>query len=298
MRKIKVLVDSCSDLTGEILEKYNMDYGRMNTVYQEKQTTASLTWEFYSPQELYNIMRGGERVTTTQVPVEEFMRIFKLYLEQDYDIIYIGCSGKQSGSVNTGTIVARQLILEYPDARIACIDSLNASIGEGLVGIYAAKLVMAGEEFDTVVDKVNAIRNHVNEYVTVNTLEWLRKAGRCKASKAFFGNLMGVKPIIISDANGDQTPIKKAKGRANSLNEIVNLLAESIENPEDQTIYVCHADCDKSEVEMVVKAAREKIPCKDIETVYIGPIIGASVGPDAIGIFGFGKEITYKVAEE
>lgn len=297
MRKIKVLVDSCSDLTGELLEKYNMDYGRMNTVYQGEATTASLTWEFYSPKELYDIMRGGDRVTTTQVPVEEFMRIFKLYLDQDYDIIYVGCSGKQSGSVNTGTIVAKQLLPEYPGARIECIDSLNASCGEGMVGIYAAKLVMAGEDFDTVVERTKAVRNHVNQYVTVNTLDWLHKAGRVKGSKAFFGNLMGVKPIIFSDADGEQTPLKKAKGRANSLKEIVNLLADSIENPKEQTVYVCHADCNPDEVSQVVDYIKEKIPCKDVETMYIGPIIGASIGPEAVGVFGFGQEITYRIAE-
>lgn len=297
MRKIKILVDSCADLSGELLEQYDIDYARMNTVHNGQQTQASLTWEYYSPKELYDTIRGGERITTTQVPVEEFMRIFKKYLDEDCDIIYIACSSKQSGSVNTGAVVAKELMTEYSNARIEAIDSLNACIGQGILGIYAADLVREGKDFDTVVQRVTEARNHVNQYVTVNTLEYLHRAGRVKGAKAFFGNLMGVKPILISDADGTQVPVKKSKGRMGSFTEIVNMLAATIENAEQQTVYLAHADCTAEEVETLKKLLKDKINCKDIITVYIGPIIGASIGPDAIGIWAFGKEVTYRVGE-
>jgi len=295
MDKIKVLVDSCADLSGELLEKYDIDYARMNTVYDGKETQASLTWEYYSPKELYDIMRGGERVTTTQVPGAEFRRIFTKYLDEGFDIVYIGCSTKQSGSVNTGAVEAKQLLESYPGRKIECIDSLNACIGEGLLGIYASELVKAGKSFEEVVADVKAKRNNVNEYCTVHTLDFLKRAGRVKASKAFFGNLMGVKPILIADANGEQTPIKKAKGRQGSILEVVNLLAENIGDASEKTVYIAHADCKQEEVDMLTELVREKIPCKDIVTVVIGPIIGASIGPDAIGVWAFGNEVTYAV---
>lgn len=292
---IKILVDSCADVSEELIKQYNLDYARMNTVYNSKETPASLTWEFYSPRELYDIMRHGERVTTTQVPVEEFNRVFKLYLQQGYDIIYIGCSTKQSGSVNTGTLVAKQLLAEYPDRKIACIDSLNACIGEGMLGILASELNAAGKSFEEIVETVLASRNRVNQCVTVHSLDALKRAGRVKASKAFFGNLMGVKPCLISDADGEQTPIRKAKGRIGSFKEIVNMLAETIEDAENQYVYLAHADCSEEEIETLKQMITDSIKCKGIITVYIGPIIGASIGPDAIGIWAFGKEVTYRV---
>lgn len=295
---IKVIVDSCADLTGELLEKYDLDYAHMNTVCNGKQQDASLTWEEYSPRQLYDIMRGGIRVTTTQVPVEEFNRIYKKYLDMGYDIIYIACASKQSGSVNTGYVTAKQILKDYPGRRIECIDALNASIGEGMLGIYASELVREGKSFDTVVELVKQKRNHVNEYVTVQTLDFLRKSGRVKASKAFLGNLMGVKPIIISDADGAQTPVLKAKGRLNSLRQIVNSLADSIEDSENQYIYIAHADCAKEELNLVKEMINNNIKSKGIITVYIGPIIGASIGPEAIGVFGFGKEITHRATED
>lgn len=292
MRKIKILVDSCSDLNKDLLDRYDLDYCKMNTVYHDEETPASLNWEYYSPKELYGIMRKGERLTTTQVPICEFETVFKKYLDEEYDIIYIGCSSKQSGSVNTATLVANNLLEEYPDAKIACIDSLNASAGEGLVAIYAADCLKNGDDFDTIVSKANGIRNHVRQYVTVNTLEWLRKAGRVKATSAFFGDIINVKPILISDYEGYQVPIKKVRGRKNSLHELVELMASVIDNPADQTIYIAHADAEKEELDLLKDTLQTRLNPKSIEVVYIGPIIGASIGPDAIGIWALGKEIT------
>lgn len=294
MNKVKIITDSCSDLSGELLTKYDIDYAKMTTVCEGVQQEASLLWEYYSPKELYDKIRNGIRVTTAQVPPEEFTRIFDLYIN-DYDIVYIGCSTKQSGSVNTAAVIAKQYKEKYPDSSIYCIDSLNASIGEGMLAIKAAEMRDEGKSAKEIFDSVSAMRNNVREFITVHTLEYLRRCGRVKATAAFFGNLMGVKPILISDANGAQTPVKKVKGRKNSFAEIVNLMKENITDSENQTIYLVHADCDPAEIEALKNETLSKIKCKDVLPLYIGPIIGASVGPDAIGLFAFGTEVTYAV---
>ena len=296
MRNVKIITDSCSDLSPDLIEKYGIDFAKMNTVYEGQTTPADLYWTKEEAHALYNIMREGGRVTTTQVPPEEFTRVFTEYLEKDYDIVYIACSSKQSGSVNTGAVVAKKLLENYPGAEIYCIDSLNASMGEGLLAIRAAGLVDEGLSAGEIAEIINSERNLVNEYVTVHSLDALKRAGRVKATAAFLGNLMGVKPIIISDAKGDQVSYKKAKGRLNSFKEVAALLKESIVDPEDQIIYVTHADCSEEEVNTLKEILKNEIPCKDVHTGIMGPIIGASIGPDAVGIFAFGKEITY-VAE-
>ena len=126
------------------------------------------------------------------------------------------------------------------------------------------------------------------------SLDALKRAGRVKGSAAFFGNLMGVKPIIIADANGDQAAYKKVKGRQKSFEEIVAMLKASIVEPEKQIIYMTHADCSKDEIDFLVNLIKKEIPCRDVEVGFIGPIIGASIGPDAVGIWGFGQEVTFK----
>lgn len=294
MRKVKIITDSCSDLNGELMAKYDIDYARMCTVYNGESTPALLTRTPEEFHEFYEIMRAGNRILTTQVPVEEFITVFTKYLEEGYDIVYIACAVKQSGSVNTAQVVSRDLLKKYPDASIFCVDSMNASLGEGLLAIQAAMLVKEGLSAQEVNDRILAIRKNVNEFVTVHSLDALRRCGRVKASAAFFGNLMGIKPILIADADGTQVPIKKAKGRQASFREIVALLKEAILNPEEQTVYVAHADCSQAEVDVLVSLVKQEIPCKDVVVTYIGAIIGASIGPDAVGIWAMGKEVTFR----
>ena len=294
MRNVKIITDSCADLTAEQLTRYDIDYARMSTVYNGIESPALLTWSEDEVHTLYNIMRDGNRITTAQVSVEEFQRIFELYLKQNMDIVYIGCSSKSSGSVNTGFVVAKKLMAVYPENKIICIDSLNASMGIGILAIEAAKMAKNGSTADEIEAHILSIRKNVNQFVTVHSLDALKRAGRVKGSAAFFGNLMGVKPIIIADANGDQAAYKKVKGRQKSFEEIVAMLKASIIEPEKQTIYLTHADCAKEEIDGLVELIKKEIPCRDVEVGYIGPIIGASIGPDAVGIWGFGQEVTYK----
>ncbi len=293
MRSVQIITDSCADIDQSIRARYGIDYVRMKTIRDEKEQWASLDFEYYTPKELYDTMRAGNRILTAQVPTEEFDRIFRQYLEEGKDIVYIGCSLKQSGSVNTGAVIAKKLSVHFPEASIFCVDSLNACMGEGMLAVRAAEYRDAGLDAKSIAERIMADRNLVNEYCTVHSLDALKRSGRVKASAAFFGNLFGVKPIIISDKDGYQTPIKKVKGRQTSIREIVALLKDSILDAENQCIYIAHADC-AEEAEMLRQLVEQEIPCREIHVGYIGPIIGASVGPDALAIFGFGKEVTFE----
>lgn len=298
MRKVKIITDSCSDLTAELLERYDIDYAKMTTVEDGVESPAILTWGADDVHKFYDTIRSGKRITTAQVSVDEFNRIFGQYISEGCDIVYIACSSKQSGSVNTGYVTAKKLLADYPDAQIFCIDSLNASMGEGALAVEAAKLARDGKTAAEINARILEIRKTVQQFVTVHTLEHLKKSGRVTASAAFFGNLMGVKPILISDVNGTQTPIKKVKGRQASLRELVAQLKENIIDPEDQTVYLAHADCSAAEVEALKEMIRTEIGCRDIAVGFIGPIIGASIGPDAFGIWAFGKPVTFSAEEK
>ncbi len=259
MRQFQIITDSCADIDRSIRTRYGIDYARMKTIWNGNEQWASLDFEYYTPKELYDTMRAGNRILTAQVPTEEFDRIFRKYLEEEKDIVYIGCSLKQSGSVNTGAVVAKKLLERFPEAKIFCIDSLNACMGEGMLSVRAAEYRDAGLDAQAVADRITVERNLVNEYCTVHSLDALKRAGRVKASAAFFGNLFGVKPIIISDKNGYQTPIKKVKGRQTSIQEIVSLLKESIIDPEKQCIYIAHADCAEEAETLRLLVEKEKL---------------------------------------
>jgi len=291
MREIKILTDSCSDLGKDIREQYGIEYVKMNIVVKGEEKPASLDWDLYSAKELYDIMRGGERVTTTQVPAQEFIAKFTELTDNGYDVIYIACSGVLSGSVNTGRVVAADVMKKNTDAKIYCIDPCASSLGEGLIVIRAAELVKEGKTAEEIVEIIEDCKLCANQFVTVNSLDALKRAGRVSASSAFFGNLFGVKPIIISDANGQNVALKKVKGRTASIDALAELLAEAMEGETDRRVFIAHADCDQEEVDYLVSKAKELIGTEDIYVNYIGPIIGASIGPDALAIFGWGKKV-------
>lgn len=289
MKDYVILTDSCSDLGKDVREKLGIDYVQMNIVYDGKELPASLDWDIYTPAELYNIMRGGTRVTTNQVPVQNFNMAFTKYMEEGKDVIYIGCSSALSGSVNTGKVVADELAEKYPDNKIYVIDSLNSCLGEGLMAMDAANMREEGKTAEEVAQYIETNKLKYLQFAAVDDLTYLKRAGRVKASAAFFGNLFGVKPILISNRQGENLAVKKVKGRKNSIDEIFNMAKSSIVAPETQTVAVVHADCGK-DAEYLKNRIESELGVKEVYVNYIGPIIGASVGPGTIAIYCRGNE--------
>lgn len=294
MSKIRIFTDSCSDLGADIRSKYDIEYLKMCTVFEGKESPADLDWLERTPHEFYDVMRGGKRFTTTQVPVEEFRTRFTEVLDAGDCIIYIGCALPLSSSVNTGKVVARQLTEQYPNAVIHCIDAINSSLGEGMLTVYAATLRNEGKSVDEIVAAVEEKKRTINQFVTVGSLDMLKKAGRVKGSAAFFGNLFGVKPIIISDKNGQNMPIVKVKGRRPSLDELCRLAAEAVIDPAGQTVFIGHADC-PADAEYLREKLMRELGFADAYVNHIGPIIGSCIGPDAIGVWVVGKTVEVAV---
>ncbi len=293
MRNFVMVVDSTADLPKELRDQYGILYCPMNINYEGKELKASLDWEEYSPKELYDWMRAGKLIKTTQVPYQVFYDKFKGLLEEDLDIIYLSCSSALSGSINTAISVANELKEEYPDHKIYCVDSLISSLGQGFMAIDAVKQKQQGATIEEVVTWLNEHRLTYNQIATVASLDYLKRAGRVKTSKAFFGNLFNVKPLIISDVVGQNYAFKKARGRSASLQELVNYTKEKIIDPENQVIGISHADAFDDAL-MIKEELQKALPIKDIYISYIGPIVGSSVGPGTIGVYFVGPEVTIK----
>lgn len=291
MRDYLILGDSTCDLNKEIREQYGIDYVQMNYVLEGHEYPASLDWEEMGVHEFYDAMRAGKRITTTQVPAEAFLAKFNECAEKGLDVLYVGCSSALSGSVNTANVVAKEVMEAHPEMKISCVDALNSSFGQGIQLMWACERKKEGKTIDETTDFLVKHRNCVNQCGTVADLSYLKRAGRVTASSAFFGNLIGIKPILISDAKGQNFAIKKAKGAQNAKMEIVAYLNEVGKNLEKQTVYISHADDEKS-VQTLAAMVKEGTGCKDVFTDYIGPIVGASVGPGTVIAYCVGKEET------
>ena len=296
MSKFQIFVDSTSDMFTELRKEYDVDYVWMNIVLKGEEKKASLDWDIYSPKEFYDWMRDGIRITTTLVPLEVFIDKWSKVLEAGNDILYISCSSALSGSINVGKNARTMLLEKYPDRKIEIIDPLNSCKGQALMAMRASDLRKEGKTLDEIVKIIESEKLCYNQFCTVATLDYLKKAGRIKAGKAFFGNLFGVKPIIISDAKGNNYAWKKSKGRRQSLIDLVEYTKENIVNPENQIVYVVHADCIE-DAEFLKEHIESELHPKEVRIDYLGPIIGSTTGPGTVAIFFFGKEVTI-VGEE
>lgn len=296
MKKYVIIADSTCDLDADLLKEYDIDYAKMGYVIDEKEYPAALEWDTVSPKEYYDMMRNGKKIRTLQVTGETFKEKFNSYIEKDMDILYIGCSSALSGSVNLGAIVARDLMAEHPGVAIRVIDTKISSLGQGHLALTASKMRSEGKTLDEVADYIESIKLTLNQFGTVDSMEYLKRAGRIKASKAFFGNLFGIKPIIISDVLGQNYAFKKVKGSYNSKLEIAKCIAECVIDSENQTLYISHADCIE-EANILRDEILKLAKFKDVYMNYIGPIVGASVGPGTLIAYCVGKEVTIEGKE-
>lgn len=290
MQKIKIFTDSCADLGGDIREKYDIGLLKMCTVDEGVETPADLSDVEYILAVYKKIRETGKRIFTTQVPMAELEGAFRAAIADGYAVLYVGCALPMSSSVNTALVVAKQLCEEYPDAVIRCVDSTNCSLGEGMLAVFAAQLRDEGKTVDEIVSALDERKHEINQFVTVGSLDMLKKSGRVKGSAAFFGNLLGVKPIIISDYNGQNVPIVKVKGRRASLDKLVELTKQAVIDPAEQTVYIAHADC-AEDAEYLRRELIERVGFKDAYIYFIGPIVGVCIGPDAIGVWSVGKKV-------
>ncbi len=292
MRKFVIVSDSCCDLDKAEREKYSIEYIPMHFIFDENEYSADLDWGEFSVKEFYDLMRGGKRIRTAQVNAAEYKAAFEKYIDEGCDILSISCSSALSASVKASYLVRDELAAKYLEAKIICIDSLNSCHGLGLICIKAAELREEGKSIEEVAEWVEEHKLEMNQEAVADSLVYLKRAGRVSAAKAFFGGLLSVKPIIISAKDGNNLAVEKVKGRAASITRLAERVAERYKASSYQKLCFVHAD-DEEGVAALRAAVLERIPDKDVEIVtgYIGPIIGASVGPGTVAVYFWGKKV-------
>lgn len=290
MAKYQIFTDSCCDLSTELRKANNIEYVHMGLVVDGVEKTADLDWVEYSPEEFYGWLSSGKKVKTTQVSMEEFEKGFRPYLEKGIDVVYLGCSSALTGSLNMFNLVFQELKEEFPDRKIIGIDTLCASVTEGILVLEAAKRQREGLTIDELSLWVENNKFFFNQFATVDTLTYLKEAGRIKGTAAFFGNIIGIKPIFISDRKGNNFVIKKVKGTKASLNELFELVKNALDLSKSNEIFIGQGMAQER-----AQALKQRIKDElNIEAtiVWIGPIVGTTCGPGVIATFCYGKEVT------
>ncbi|MBO5328192.1 MAG: DegV family protein [Clostridia bacterium] len=295
MKNFVIVTDSSCDLNKELRDRANIEYLKMRYIYGNVDVPADLDWVHLTAKQFYDKMREGVRFTSSQVIAPEYADLFEMHAKEGVDVLYIGCSSALSGSYRASLVAREEVMAKYPEAKIICIDALRASMSLGILVITAAKLKEEGKTIEEVAAYIEENKMTVHMVGTVEDLKYLQRAGRVSAVSAVFGGLLSIKPIIIADTKGENHVIDKPKGRRKSLNYIVDYVKAHYKPNKYQHIAICHADCD-ADMEYIKTQLQAFIPEKDVEysVNYIGPAIGASVGPGMISVFFYGDEVTLK----
>ena len=294
MKKFVIISDTSCGLVKEEREKYGIECVNMYYCYDGNTVLATIDWEDISAKEFYDLMRSGKKITSAQVSAFAYKEKFENALAQGLDVLYLGTPAVLSNSVNVSYLVRDELQKKYPDSKIICMDTYSCMFGLGLMCIKAAELRDTGNSVEETAEWLANHSQNFHQVGTVDKLEYLKRAGRVSATSAFFGGLLNIKPIIICDLKGRNAAIEKVKGRKNSLNKMIEYFKENYIAGVCDQIYISHADCLDEALE--VKKMVEEVIGEDKTEIKIGYVvstIGASVGPGMIGLYFYGKDITY-----
>ena len=293
MGNFVVITDSSSDLTKEIRERFDIEYvpGHI-TLPDGKVVPQLLEWtDDYPRKDFYARIRKGEVYSTSPASPAEYAEVFKKYVMEGKEIISLSISTALSGTYNFTTEARNMVLKEIPDAKIFCIDTLRYSSLQGLMAVYAAMLRDEGKTAEETYNWLEDNKNRFHSMGWVDDLKFLAVKGRMSNAKAFMGTLIGIKPLGENSSSGLTTIIGKAKGAKAGFEASLRYIEETIENPQDQIVFVATTDREEDTLKYK-QMIEERIKPKEVILTYIFPSCGVNIGPGLMCAYYVGKPIS------
>jgi len=288
MRDYVIMTDSCCDLTAQLADELALTVIPLSLLLDGQEFRNWLDGREIGFKAFYDAMRGGSLGTTSAVSVGAFQEAMRPILESGRDILYISFSSALSTTYQSAVIAAEELKEEFPDAVIHVVDSKAASLGQGLYVYLCARQKQAGRTLDEVRDYAEDIKLRVCHWFTVDDLNHLKRGGRVSAATALVGTMLSIKPVLHVDDEGRLINVGKARGRKASLQALVDHMAETAEDPANQTVFISHGDC-LEDAEAVAEEIRTRFGTQDIRINFVGPVIGNHTGAGVVALFFLGS---------
>ena len=289
MSEFVLLTDSSADLSQEMAEEIGV------TVLPLSFTIQGRTYHNYpdnremDPALFYDMLRAGELATTAAVNMAEYIQVMEPILQEGKDILVLAFSSGLSSTYQASVLAVEELSGKYPDRKIYTVDTLCASLGQGLLVWLAAQEQKKGKSIEEVRDWAEANKLHLCHQFTVDDLHFLKRGGRISATTAVVGSMLQIKPVLHVDNEGHLINIGKARGRQASLKALVDKMEKTVTEEGKRTVFISHGDCRKDAV-TVADMVRERFGTQDIRINYVGPVIGAHSGPGTLALFYLGTE--------
>ena len=290
----EIIIESTCDLNAELREKYGI-YSEVirGVVYipGKDEIYSDLEFRNYSKEEFFKIVKAkAGKIHTAFAPYEEFVRVVEPVLKDGKDAIIFTISSGISGTYNGFLNWASVLLEDYPDRKIAIIDTLKYSSGSGLLAIYGAQNRDKGMSFDQNVDWLNEHRFNLHEAGPMDDLSFLAKNGRLSAGKAFFGGLAGVQPFADFTRDGKNAPLGTLKGDAKTNEVSLQYMLKLADKIEDQIVMICHSVREKRAEEFKNQLLKVAKP-KEVIITHVGESCGPNIGPGLCAYFFMGAPI-------
>lgn len=286
MKDYQITTDNMGDLPKEYIEEHHIPMMSLTYMLDGKTYSAENSLPY---QEFYKKMREGCMPTTSQVNPAEAKEKLAEFLQISRNLIHIAFSGGLSGTSNSVRLAAQELMEEQPDCRITVVDSLAASLGEGLLVHKALEQQEAGLTYDEMVKWLEENKQHVCHYFTVDDLFHLYRGGRVSKAAAVLGTMIHLKPVLHVDSEGHLIPIAKVRGRKKSLTALVDDMEKQMGSFRDKNdiVFISHGDCYEDALN-VQEQVRRRFGIQKFLIAPVGPTIGAHSGPGTLALFFMG----------
>ena len=288
MRDYVLMTDSCCDLSAPLAQELGILVLPLSLELSGQTYHNYLDGREIGFSQFYDRIRAGETATTSAVSVGAFEEAMRPVLESGKDILCLSFSSALSTTYQSAVIAAGEMAESFPEARIHVVDTLSASLGQGLLVHLCAKQKQAGLDIDALRDYAEQTKGRVCHWFTVDDLNHLKRGGRVSATAALFGTMLSIKPVLHVDDQGRLIPVSKARGRRASLTALVERMEQTAVDPETQTVFISHGDCPE-DAQALADMVRTRFGIDTIMIGYIGPVIGTHSGPGTLALFFFGS---------
>ena len=287
MSNYVILTDSGTDFTKEMIEELDVELLDLWVTRENEEPVPNSSLDL---SEFYAFLREKKSASTAAVNIDGFIEIMTPILEAGKDILYLGFSSGLSSTYASGKLAADELMEKYPDRKIYTVDTLAASLGQGLLVYLAAKRKLAGESIEAVRDFVENNKLNLCHWFTIDDLFFLKRGGRVSGTTAVVGTMLGIKPVMHVDNEGHLINVAKARGRRASVDALFDKAKSTmIGERANSSVFISHGDCIE-DAEYLAERIKNEIGVKEVRIAYVGSVIGSHSGPGTLALFFLGSE--------
>ena len=285
MNDYVILTDSSCDLPDDIVKKYQLEILQLDFIVESEGS-------FHNDQadigKVYSKLRNGANIKTSAANISQASEAIEALFNQKKDILYLGFSSGLSSTYQTVYMAGQELMEEYPERKMISVDTLAASMGQGLLVYKACQAKDAGKSLEENAQYIEDIKLKLCHWFTVDDLFFLKRGGRISGVTATVGTMLSIKPILHVDDEGHLINVSKVRGRKAAITELVNRMEKLAVHPENQDIFISHGDCIE-DAEKLASIIKERFGNDRITISYVGPVIGAHSGPGTLALFFLGE---------